>query len=131
MPITIRRTPNLLNYGMAVAKAAEKSTAADRSAQYANYLAGIQKSNQDYQLGLGNLEVNRAKTGLEAQDQANKLAISKRELEQKDVQLQMARDQMQIDKNIAARAQNISWVNAGANLGQVYNSARPSYGYGS
>ena len=64
MAITVQRGPSMVDYGMAVAKAAEQSTANDRSAQYANYLAGIQKAGMDYGLGLGNLVSPRASLGL-------------------------------------------------------------------
>lgn len=116
MPITVRRTPNLVNYGAAVAKAAEKTTAADRSSQYANYLAGIQQANQSFNLGLGGLDVQRQNAGTSAQESANKLAISKRELEQKDVGLQLERDKLNLQKQVAQRASNVSFINAAGGL---------------
>lgn len=65
MAFTVQHGPSMVDYGMAVAKAAEKTEAANRAQQYGGYLSGIQSANQSYALGLGNLGVAQDKVGLE------------------------------------------------------------------
>ena len=55
----------MVDYGAAIAKAAERTEAANRAQAYGGYLADIQGQNQSYALGLGNLGVAQDKVGLE------------------------------------------------------------------
>ena len=120
MAITVQRGPSMVDYGMAVAKAAEQSTANDRSAQYANYLAGIQKAGMDYGLGLGNLGVAQGKLGLEAQGQANDLSVKKRALDQGDYQNYLKRDELKMQTALANNQNVINMVGASSNMNNSY-----------
>lgn len=120
MAITVQRGPSMIDYGMAVAKAAEQSTANDRAAQYANYLAGIQKAGQDYGLGLGNLGVAQSKLGLEATGQANELAVKKRALDQGDYQNRLESDRLRMQTALANNQNVINMVGATSGMNNSY-----------
>lgn len=66
MAFTVQHGPSMVDYGAAIAKATQKTEAANRAQQYGGYLAGIQGQNQSYALGLGNLGIAQDKVGLEA-----------------------------------------------------------------
>lgn len=66
MAFNVQHGPSMVDYGMAIAKAAQKTEAANRAQQYGSFLSDLQGQNQSYALGLGNLGVAQDKVGLEA-----------------------------------------------------------------
>jgi hypothetical protein len=112
-----------VSYGTAIASATERATSADRAYQHANYLAGIKKANQDYELGIGSLGVSRANVDLDtqklsqsAQNDANQLAISKRQLDQEEAKIGLAKNKLALDKQVAQKSASVSWINAASNF---------------
>ncbi len=61
MAINISHQPNLASYAKAVEGASRNVTANARLEKYASYLAGVQKANQDYGLGVAGLGVEQQK----------------------------------------------------------------------
>jgi hypothetical protein len=92
MAVQVQYGPSMADYGAAIASASQRQTAADRAAAYSQYLSGVQQQNQQFALGLGNLDVNRGQLGLEGsklsfqQQQAkfaNQLAIAELDLQRR------------------------------------------------
>lgn len=106
MAIKIERGPSMIDYGRAVAQASERTYAAERQKDYANYLAGIQKANQDYKLGA-------AKLGIEGKEQGEYSAYRNRQL---DWNIAAESERMKLQREVAAKNYALNWWNAGANM---------------
>lgn len=61
MAFNISHQPNLASYAKAVEGASRNVTANSRLEKYASYLAGLQKANQDYGLGVAGLGIEEQK----------------------------------------------------------------------
>jgi hypothetical protein len=61
MAFNISHQPNLASYAKAVEGASRNVTANQRLEKYASYLAGVQKANQDYGLGVAGLGIEQQK----------------------------------------------------------------------
>lgn len=125
MAIRVQHGPSMIDYGQAVAMAATQGAANDRASAYANYLAGIQKQNQEYNLGLGNLNLAKTKATTEATDVNNRFALNRRELDQADFRNKLAQDQLALQARVANQQNTVNMIGSDANyLNAVANVGR-------
>ena len=106
MAIRVQHGPSMIDYGSAVAIASERTVAAERQRDYSNYLAGIQKANQDYGLGT-------ARLGLETKEQGEMSAYRNKKLEN-DAQFEAAK--LELQRQSAAAGNQLNWWSTGADL---------------
>jgi hypothetical protein len=116
MAISVQHGPSMVDYGMAVAKAAEKTEAANRSQQYGNYLAGVQQANQSYGLGLGNLAVAQDKTSIER----DRTALDSRKLDIDEFLAQIEKQKVEYNMKQGIDATKADLYNAIANRESSY-----------
>jgi len=96
----------MIDYGAAVAVASERTVAAERQKDYANYLAGIQKANQDYGLGT-------ARLGLETKEQGEMSTYRNKKLEN-DAQFEAAK--LELQRQALANNATLNWWSTGADM---------------
>lgn len=72
MAIRVEHQPNFVDYGQAVARAAEQAEGSNRLKEYANFLKGMQSQQQAYSLGLGELGVKQQQANIAQQAQSSR-----------------------------------------------------------
>lgn len=102
MAFTISHQPNLAAYGKAVEGASRNITANNRFQQYASYLAGVQKANQQYGLGVAGLGLEQQKLDRGFEIDKFKALLDERKF-QADTKSQAIKDRAKLMEAYAAQ----------------------------
>ena len=101
MAIVVKRGPSMIDYGYAVALAAERMAANERSLQYSEYLQKSQQANRSFALDLSNLGLQQQRQALDVVSEANRSKLGLWAVQQGDEQNLLNRDKLRADLEMA------------------------------